>query len=180
MVARVAPERILCLRHAEEPDGPELGFDGRRLDEDALAVAGWRRAGALAATRLCGLLEPPARGGGVRILVPSYGGKPAAHRSHQTIAPLAARLGVAITSPVERDDVDGLAAAVRASRGLVVVCWQHRRLEQLARSLTGDASLDWPGGRYDLVWELRPARTGGAYACTAVDQRLLAGDRGLA
>jgi hypothetical protein len=175
----VAPERILCLRHAEEPDGPELGFDGRRLDEDALAVPGWQRAGALAATRLCGLLEPAAPGG-VRIFVPSYGGEPEAHRSHQTMAPLAARLGIAIASTIERDDVDGLAAAVLASSGLVVVCWQHKRLERLGRSLTGDAALDWPAGRFDLVWDLRPTGAPGRYACAAVDQRLLAGDRGLA
>jgi hypothetical protein len=182
-VARVvAPERILCLRHAEEPakpvddEGPGFDADGR--NESALSIRGWQRAGALAATELCQLLEGTSRDR-VAIFVPDYDGEPERHRSHQTVVALSQRLDVEISHPCNKDEVDKLQEAVFQHDGVAVVCWQHANLARFAQGLVDDPQLEWPSGRYDLIWELRPAGSDGTYTCERIGQRLLADDDGL-
>src|SRR4051794_40098305 len=156
------PELIIALRHGEKPADAERGapldangpgIDPRgEVDPSSLTLRGWRRSGALAGTRLCGLLTgvpvPPA------VLVPHYG-HTERHRSHQTVLALAERLGAAVQDPCEAADVDGLARRVRQADGTVVVCWEHDALVSFAGRLSPEAPAEWPKGRFDVLWLLR-------------------------
>lgn len=178
----MAPQRILCLRHAEEPakpvDAHGPGFDANGRNDSALSIRGWQRAGALAATELCHLLEGTSRDR-VAIFVPDYDGEPERHRSHQTVVPLSQRLGVEIRHPCNKEEVEKLQEAVLQHDGVAVVCWQHAGLARFARALIDDPGLEWPAGRYDLIWDLRPDGSDGTYTCDRIAQKLLADDDGL-
>jgi len=182
VVRIVAPERILCLRHAEEPakpvDAEGPGFDANGTSESALSIRGWQRAGALAATELCHLLSRTSRDR-LAIFVPDYDGEPERHRSYQTVLPLAQRLDVKIRHPCNKDEVQKLQQAVLQHDGVAVVCWQHRNLTTFAQRLVGDMRLKWPAGRFDLIWDFRAVGTGGTYTCHRIGQKLLAEDDGL-
>lgn len=85
-------------------------------------------------------------------------------RTRQTLAPLAARLGM---TPVAfgKGDSAGLAAAVlRDHRGqTVVVCWHHDLMKKLVRALgvTGGVPY-WSLGSYDALWIVRVPEVGEA------------------
>ena len=184
----MTPSLVICLRHGEKPGdaedkddpvgpgGPGLDQCGR-VDRHALTLRGWQRAGALAGTALCGCLDGLERA--PAILVPSYKDDYKGHRSFQTMLPLSARLGVEPRPVCRADEVDELTKQLEALEGVVVVCWEHDALAQLAQGLTGDAELDWPGRRFDVLWLVAPGETANDKRFEERDQRLLAGDRGL-
>jgi len=169
----VAPERIICLRHAEEPDEKRFPDDGPGLDERgreskrSLTARGWRRARALAATMLCGTLPDDAVAR-TRLFVPDYDDGFDRHRSYETLLPLAERLGLEIEHPCEKDQPGKLAKLLRSASGVAVVCWQHENLELLVSQLTGDDNVAWPQGRFDLIWLL--LARGETYDLTPVEQ----------
>lgn len=78
-------------------------------------------------------------------------------RTRQTLAPLAARLGMA-PAAFPKGDSAGLAAAVlRDHRGqTVVVCWHHDLMKKLVRALGVAGPVPhWSLGSYDPLWIVR-------------------------
>jgi hypothetical protein len=191
------PDLIVCLRHAEKPanadgkpeppddEGPGLDLEGRE-NPHSLTLRGWQRAGALAATELCHCLEKRP----VTILVPDYDHsshhpphhpsvRTTEHRPYQTVCPLAARLRVAISHPVDKEHVDDLKDEVLRHDGTVVVCWEHDNLARFVNEMTKPKKdEEWPSGRFDLLWLLTGSR--GVWKLKPQNQALLAGDEGLA
>lgn len=180
------PGLVVCLRHGEKPanaedpstpvDAAGPGFDlAGRASPRSLTIKGWQRAYALAATDLCG--RAPAEAGAITILVPDYRGNAERHRPYQTMYPLALRRGVDSEHPCRKDEIDELRDEVLDCEGIVVVCWEHNALEELVKKLV-DVDVEWPKGRFDMLWLLRPDADG-ENRFQPVDQRLIPGDRGL-
>ena len=119
-----------------------------------MTVRGWQRAGALAATDLCGCF--PQGINPVAIFVPRYRLPPKRRRSYQTVHPYALRSGVSIEEACKKTAVDKLHRKVMEIQdGAVVVCWEHKYLAQFASKLVG-SDFKWPGEDcFDVIWLLR-------------------------
>ncbi|WP_243287883.1 SixA phosphatase family protein [Geothrix terrae] len=123
---------VVLVRHAER----QSLWDG----DSPLAEAGLRRAQALA---------PVLAGFHPAALYTSE-----LRRTQQTLAPTAARLGLApLVRP--KDGSGALAAEIlRDHRGqTVIVCWHHDLMKKLVRSLGVKGPVPyWPLGTYDWIW----------------------------
>lgn len=179
------PPLIVCLRHGEEPANAEdkshpVDEDGWGLEPNGqvnrhcLTVRGWQRAGALAATEICGTIG---RGDDVSVLVPNYDSDSLRHvRPYHTVLPFALRRGIKPRCVCPADRVDLLAARLQDMTGTAVVCWKHDCLEDLVQRLTGSAA-PWPDDRFDVLWLLQPAAHGGQMELSTRHQALLPFDK---
>ena len=98
-------------------------------------------------------------------------------RTRETVAPLAARLGVRVDTTYGRGQEDALAEHVAAQPGPVLICWQHGGLPDLVAAFPGvtpQPPSQWPDDRFDLVWTL--TRTAGGWRFTQVPEQVLPGD----
>ena len=180
------PETISLIRHAEKQlgSGPPFGVmaDGRR-DPNSLTPRGWQRAGALVTLFGPGR-EPAARAAlptPTRLLACGIGPHSESRRPIETLQPLSERLGLTLDEPFLQDELDQLAAAIRASEGDVLVAWEHKRIPLIASGLCGGAGpvpAVWPDDRYDVIWVLRPDPSSpDVFGLTQIPEMLLAGDR---
>jgi hypothetical protein len=179
-----AAPKIMVIRHGEkpaEPPPPHGVTPGGDHDPQSLTPLGWQRAGALACffaptggPLQSTLLATP------RFLYASGIGKGSdSMRPQETITPLAKKLGLTIDTSFLKDQETEVAADAMARDGVVLVCWEHNGIPEIANRLLGNdttAPQKWPGDRYDVVWvfDLDPAS--GTYAFSQVPQQLLAGD----
>jgi Histidine phosphatase superfamily (branch 1) len=158
--------RILLIRHAEKPDGQDGGVnaDGSS-DEKSLTVRGWQRAGALIA-----------HFSEASFLFASHS---SSSRPRQTLEPLSAKQNLKLNLDFGKGDEQRLVDAAKACGGVVVICWQHEFMAEVANAILGDtttAPQDWPQDRFDMTWVFdRDGRTGG-YTFSQEPQLLLAGD----
>jgi hypothetical protein len=182
------PEVIYIIRHAEKPLKPPLSgvdYEGAH-NEHSLLPRGWQRSGAIAA-----LFHPefgPMRAGlrtPTMLVSPTWGhpGKTAAHRSYQTIQGLSEQLGLPITSEFAQGQEKQLAdSLVRSSSGVVLICWEHHHIPEIASALPVVTETviprKWPGHRYDVIWSftLAPDPAPARYTFSQIPQLLLAGD----
>jgi hypothetical protein len=182
------PDLIYIIRHAEKPVEPPLSgvdFEGSQ-NGHSLLPRGWQRSGALVA------LFDPATGplqAGLRtptaLISPTWGshGKTDKHRAYQTIMGLSDRLGLPIDSPFPEEQEPKLAASVVSDYpGVVLICWEHSRIPELASALpVTDASAipqKWPSHRFDVIWTftLVPGSEPAQYVFGQIPQQLLSGD----
>ena len=168
----MAPSRIMIIRHGESHDEP--GVDAPdRPDAHSLDVRGWQRAGALAR-----FFRPHA---GPTDLTPDtiFSSKIAkgseSKRPQQTVAPLAALLGLGIGTDHAKEQPDALMAQVLGCDGTVLVAWEHSVIPKLVAALPEPppgVPAEWPKQRYDLVWILD--RTADGWRFTEREQDVLA------
>jgi hypothetical protein len=182
------PDTIYIIRHGEKPVQPPLtgvDFEGSP-NAHSLLPQGWQRSGALM------ILFNPALGpmqAGLRtptaLVSPTWGrpGKTAQHRSHQTIQGLSDRLGIPIVSDFAEGKEAQLAASIVSDySGVVLICWEHSRIPELASSLpvvSGTAiPQKWPADRFDVIWTftLVPGSGHPQYRFGQIPQQLLPGD----
>ena len=171
----------MIIRHAEKPltPGPPHGvsIDGL-ADQDSLTPRGWQRAGALVGLfsgERNGVLRTPTHLFASRV-VPESGSR----RSFETLQPLSERLGLSIDTRFAKDELSELAAAVGATRGVVLIAWEHHLIPSLANMLVGDTSTApqvWPDDCFDMVWVIEPGIGGAAATFRQIPELLLAGDR---
>jgi hypothetical protein len=176
--------KIMLIRHAEKPDAmPPFGVkpDGT-ANKHSILVRGWQRAGALVPFFVRPadpkVATPEAIFAATTAPDPGPGlSKDDARslRPVQTIGPLAAKLGCPLRTDISVGDEDKLIAALRATQGVVLVAWEHKRIPTIAQAFSAKAPADWGDG-FDVVWVLdrNPDRT---YDLSIVYQALLAGDR---
>ncbi|GAB3261940.1 hypothetical protein [Kineosporia babensis] len=185
------PEVIYIIRHAEKPEDstkPPHGVDYEGIAcEHSLLPRGWQRSGALTV-----LFDPPPSLPPARLerptdlISPTYGGyhKTAKHRTYQTIQGISARTEVPITSKF----AEGLEAeladhVVQHGSGVILICWEHHHIPDIARALPtinpADIPATWPDDRFDVVWTftLIPNNGSPSYVFGQIPQELLAGDR---
>ena len=176
--------KIMVIRHGEKPTNDEriqgVTVEGER-EKESLSVRGWQRAGALA------YFFAPSHGS---LPHPSlaqphfmYASKPTrregSRRPMETLIPLAEKLGMRINTNYRKLDAQEMVEEAFLVPGVVLICWQHEYIPQIANHILGDnttAPQDWPDDRFDLVWVFDQDSTSGRYSFTQVPQRLLMGD----
>lgn len=162
------PAEILMIRHGEKPShGPELNDQG------------WQRAKALPTLfhnrdefKRYGLpvalfaMRPDHDGGSVRAI--------------QTLQYLSKDLGVPINTDFTRDQVSELVQKIKTDKSfdgqMVVICWEHKVLADIAKALGKSTPPPWPGSQFDRVWALDFTDNGALISFNNFPQRLLPGD----
>ena len=179
--------KIMILRHGEKPTSDaapfgvaEDGTQGDHAGKDLLLVRGWTRAGALAAALGSGSgpLPSPALARPDHLFackVEDAG----SHRPHDTLVPLARKLGFAIVDQYGQDDYAAMIADALARPGVSLICWEHKRIELITALIprAGGEPPDryhWPGTRFDVIFVFD--RDGDHYRFQQVPQLLLDGD----
>jgi hypothetical protein len=165
--------RILIIRHGEKPGdaASESAADGPHL-----SVRGQERAAALS-------VHIPATFGTPDFLMATQQSRHSV-RPIETITPLARALGLQINEDHADDDFAGAAHAIVGKPNfagkLVLICWHHGKIPQLARAFGAIPPVDpWPGAVFDRVWSLEvPATTPAAQNLPVknIPQMLLFGD----
>ena len=161
---------ILLIRHAEKPAGGQRGVteSGEQSDK-SLTVRGWQRAGALAAA--AGRLFPAPQH--------LFASHSSSARPHETLIPLAGKLGLHINLDYGKGGERNLVDTARKQDGVVMICWQHEYMSAVANALLGDtgtAPQTWPEVRFDVVWRFDFDSTARVYRFCQVPQLLLQGD----
>lgn len=178
---------ILIIRHAEKPHqawpGPGFTLDGA-ADDKSLVIRGWQRAGSWSALFGAGL-------GGADFPRPAaiYAADPNAttgdepsQRPYETIAALAARLGLTPITTYAVGQEAGLAAEIAALSGVVLVCWEHKAIAgALLPALAGGQRVQgmpkkWDGTRFDVVLRFDRGAPGAPWSFRQLFGRLLSGD----
>ncbi len=174
--------KIMVIRHAEKPNGAGGVLPDGTASPEALTPTGWQRAGALV-----GLFAPP--GGHFadpHLATPQrvYASGVAHHskslRPQQTVAPLAAKLGLPVNTDHAKGDEAALLQAATTIGGTVLIAWEHEAIPAIAELLLGGnqgVPQHWPDDRFDLVWVFDRPDGHGLWGFTQVPQRFLAGDR---
>ena len=179
---------ILLIRHAEKPDknalGPGLTSEGIP-DKKSLVVRGWQRAGAWAAlfSNSCTSTDYPCP-------TAIYAAKPEddnagpdpSRRPHETIIPLATRLGIAPVLTFAKGQEQELANELFGRTGVVLASWEHKTLVKkllpalIAGQEIANAPLQWDDMRFDVVLRLDRPSAGAAWAFRQLFPKLLGGD----
>jgi len=177
-------KKIMLIRHAEKPttaDPPYGVTENGKRESESLTVRGWQRAGALAnffAPRKGALHQP-------HLAIPQflYASEPTkrngSRRSVETLTPLAEKLAIRINSHFRKSDVEEMLEEVFLCAGVVLICWQHVFLPEIAGYILGSNTgvpKEWPEDRFDMVWVFDLDRTRGRYHLKQVPQNLLMGD----
>ena len=166
--------KIYLLRHAEKPsDGTTGVLASGQENKKSLSVKGWQRAGALA--------QYFAPSGQDEKATPQYlfASHSSSLRPHFTLLPLAEKLDLPINLEFGKGDENKLAAAAKASDGIVLIAWQHDFMAAVANAILGDnqtAPQRWPAERFDVTWIFDLDATTGLYRFSQAPQLLLAGD----
>jgi len=178
--ASTSANLIMIIRHAEKPadtDAPYgIDADGNP-DKHSLTVRGWMRAGALVSlfapgsgTSRPGLARPTA-------IFAAGGSGGEGRRTRETVTPLAARLGLTVSTQYARGSEPALAKACLSHRGPSLICWQHGEIPEILAAfghVQPEPPEEWPSSRFDLVWTLTPSPDGWAFS--EIPQLLLDGD----
>jgi hypothetical protein len=171
---------IMIIRHGEKPSdddsSPGIDPDGT-ANSHSLTARGWARARALA-----DLFAPPTgapRPGLARptAIYAAGGSGGEGLRTRETVAALAARLGVSIDTRFSKGDETALAHEVAGHDAPTLICWQHGEIPTIATAfteVTPSPPASWPDDRYDLVWTISP--TDGGWSFHQIPELLLSGD----
>lgn len=180
----------MLIRHGEKPADtpPPYGVTlGGEQDKESLTPRGWQRAGALVAFfapndnhfQDSHIATPQT------IYASQITPHSASQRLDQTITPLLEKLGARAQAnfTFPKDATQNMVLSVLECDGIVLVCWDHKDLANLAHQIPISPNnptpvpAAWDGERFDLVWvfDLDPATK--SYLFTPVPQLLLAGDQ---
>ncbi len=174
------PEKISFIRHAEKPMPPVKGVDENGAsDDESLTARGWQRAGALAVS----FRSDPRLALPTAIFAPGTSPENPSKRALQTVAPLAAVLGLPIDSSQTKPEFQAMLAKAMATPGVVLVSWEHKVLgASLAAAglgadfaVEGDIPAAWPDDRFDVVW-LFERIAHDRYRFSQIPELLLSGD----
>jgi hypothetical protein len=163
-----APRCVVLLRHAEKPGDAAVDLE---QDGPHLSPHGRARAAALA-------FHLPETLGRPDVLFAAATSKHS-NRPLETITPLAERLGLAVHAKDPDHDFAALAAKIlgdeQMSGKLVVVCWHHGKLPQLAAALgVVNPPNPWPPAVFDRFWRIDFGGDGVRF--TDLPHQLLFGD----
>jgi hypothetical protein len=159
--AYAKPDQVIIIRHGEKPDqGADLSPRGRQ------------RAAALAPFFLDGGAPSP-----VAIYAQRSTDQRPSRRPLETVAPLARELKL----DVKTCDHDDYAAMVKEILGkaeydgkVVLICWEHKAIPDLAAALGVDNPPAWRSHAYDRIWIVK--LKDGKATLQDLPQRLLFGD----
>ena len=155
------PVTIMLMRHAED-----VGVSGADL-----SPRGYKRAEALPGLFSSRLPRPD-------VIIATHASKDS-NRPIETVEPLSRQLHVPIDDRFRDNDYQALAHALltdaRYTGKVVLVCWHHGKIPNLAKALGVTTAPRWPDLQFDRVWVIDPLRAPATYS--EVHQRLLDGDQ---
>ena len=166
--ALAMPTQILLMRHAEKPEhGNELSFQGWKramtlpsLFENRPDSQQFGKPAALYA------MSPRKIGGSVR--------------SIQTLKFISEKFNLVINSDFTREEVKKLVADIKNNKSLngkmIIICWEHKLLMEIASELGVDEPLDWPKKQYDRIWSLSYSKDNKLVKFQNLPERLLPAD----
>ena len=155
------PVTIMLMRHSEDIGETDVH----------LSPQGYQRAEALPQLFSSRLPTP-------QVIIATRASK-GSNRPVETVEPLSRHLHLRIDRRFRDDDYQALAHALltdeRYTGKVVLVCWHHGKIPNLAKALCVQGAPRWPDAQFDRVWVIDPRRTPPAFA--DVHQLLLDGDR---
>lgn len=178
---RMAPAKLMMIRHAEKPLGDKpLGVRSMGdADAESLTPRGWQRAGALARffAPVDGQLSHPALAKPAIIAASRVEKHGASRRPKQTVKPLAHLIGIDIDERFGKGHEAAMMADLLRRDGVVLIAWEHEHIPALVAAMPSPPAIPqrWPDDRFDLVWVFDADGNGG-WRFTQVPQLLLAGD----
>ena len=98
-------------------------------------------------------------------------------RSIETVAPVAARLGLDVDRRFAKGDEAHLIGEIADRAGTILISWHHHAIHKLVKHLQPSSPTPprhWPNDRFDVVWTFRRSGTGWVFG--QVPQMLLPGD----
>jgi phosphohistidine phosphatase SixA len=102
------------------------------------------------------------------------------NRPIETVEPLSKALNIPIDNRYRDDDYAALASSLltdeRYAGKVVLVCWHHGKMDNLAKALGVKSAPRWPEAQFDRVWMVDFKKSGRA-RLEEVHQQLLPGDR---
>ncbi len=135
--AGAQPQRVIIIRHGEKPaSGDNLSCPGLNRSLLLPAVLD-KKIGAITAIFVPSLKNAHSTGNA---------------RMYQTVVPYAIRHNLAINSKYDVDDVAGLVSAIRKQQGTVLVVWEHRHIDNIAKALGVKNPDKWDDSDYDGIW----------------------------
>ena len=175
-------KRIMIIRHGEKPSKKDsikgVSLSGFR-SKNELSARGWQRSGAL--VRLFNPIDDTCSHPALRkpdvILAEDPKGHIKSLRPLHTIGSLAQSLRKKPVLRYTKGQEKRLVEFAKAQSGVVLICWEHSAIIEIANLLLGDnksCPQKWPGHRFDLVWIFKPNRK--SWKFTQVPQLLLPGD----
>ena len=135
--ADAGPQRVIIIRHGEKPD-----------QGGNLSCQGFNRALALADVLHQKFGVPNA----VYVPTVDMGKKTRDARMYQTIVPFAVKYNVEINTKYDVDDVDGLANTVKKQTGTVLLVWEHKKIDNIAKALGVSNADKWDASDFDSIW----------------------------
>lgn len=129
-------QTVLLIRHGEKSDGDDLSPRGyQRAD----CLGQRSRLGGVGLTHLFAYADKSSR------------------RSVETLQPLSDVTGLSIDTRFGRDDVDGLTGAMAAlpRDAIVLVCWEHKVMTDIATAIGVDDPPAYDKDEYDVMWTVR-------------------------
>jgi hypothetical protein len=164
--AYALPKYVLLMRHAEKP-----------AEGNELSPQGWERAKAL--PELFRRSDFAAFGSPQALIAMGQKKNSTSQRAIETLSFLAKAINLPIQDDYNRGDekdvADLLATAPELDQKVVVVCWEHNGLEQIAKNLGFKPKPQWPGDQYDRVWVISFSKDG-TPELADLPEKLLPGD----
>ncbi|KAH8202254.1 hypothetical protein TruAng_003531 [Truncatella angustata] len=144
--AFAANPTVYFIRHGEKPDdGNGLSAQGQQRAQCLRSVFGASSGYAIGHI----MAQTPKSGDADVLFVDG-----SRQRPYDTVLPLATDLGLTVDVSCDRDDEDCVADAVRdySGSGNILICWEHKQLNNLAEALGAGDVDKYPDDSYDLVW----------------------------
>jgi hypothetical protein len=157
------PAEVLIIRHAEKTSGTEH-----------LSPKGEQRAQALVELFAGSRFPTPNV-----IFAASPHHADGSIRSIQTVTPLARALHLKIHQDLDTHEVKELVSTILNSAEydgkVVLICWEHKRIPEIASEFGVSENVDWDRLVFDRVWKLK-FNQAGQVRFTDLPQNLLPGD----
>ena len=101
-------------------------------------------------------------------------------RAIQTLKFVSEKLNLSINSGFTRDQVIELVIDIKNNKNLdgkmIVICWEHTVLIDIAKELGVEQPLDWPSKQYDRIWTLTYSKDNKLIKFEDLPQKLLPTD----
>ncbi|KAI1340054.1 putative phosphoglycerate mutase family protein [Xylariaceae sp. FL0016] len=138
LVLASAKPTVYFIRHGEKPDeGNGLSAQGQERAECIRSVFG-----AASDYNIQHIMAQTPKSNGKR------------QRPYLTVKPLADDLGLTVDVSCDRDDAECVTDVVDdySGDGNILICWEHKAMNNIAEELGADNVDNYPDDSYDLIW----------------------------
>lgn len=130
-------KEVIIIRHGEKPD-----------EGDNLSCKGLNRSLQLPEVLNKKFGTPD------YVFVPSIntGKSTSTARMYQTIVPFAVKYNLNVNTKYDVEDTRDLAQDILKRKGIVLVVWEHKNIDNIVRDLNVKDAPKWPNEDYDSIW----------------------------